>query len=522
MKNKIVCIFLITLLIIVVLPVSGTINVTHDLEITGENDIYNINNHRGFYSDDFFLDIVITNDYVKTLTVLIGKKFGEFDYGGEIEAGYNTFGITTDDFNMDGFLDLAVTHNDDDKVSIFIGDGLGGFELLERITVGEGPVDIVTGLFNDDEFIDLAVVNHYSNDVSVLLGDGMGGFGVSQEYSVELRPYALITEDFNGDGNLDIATAHYGAYCVCILLGDGLGGFEDYQEYQVIGSGMDLVAGDFNKDTILDLAVAIWFYGIGGKVSILLGDGDGGFGEPDDNFLGESCIPRQIVTNDFNGDGNLDLVNTNQFVNSISILLGDGTGEFGTPEFLLTGLCPIDIVSTDFNRDNNADFAVTCHDDTGILVYFGDGDGGFGFPYGFAYEYCPNFFVIGDFNPKTPPDAPIVEGPSQGKAGEEYCWMFHSDDPNGDDIMYIIDWGDGETTETECYSSGEDVEECHTYNAQGTYTIKAKAKECTEDGLESDWATLTVTMPRNRAINGFFLRFLEQFPILRKMLLLQG
>jgi hypothetical protein len=85
--------------------------------------------------------------------------------------------------------------------------------------------------------------------------------------------------------------------------------------------------------------------------------------------------------------------------------------------------------------------------------------------------------------------------------------------------MYIIDWDDGETTETECYPSGLEVEECHIYAELGTYIIRVKAKDCLY-GLESDWAELKVTMPRNRAImNRPFLNFLQQhpnlFPILR-------
>ena len=38
------------------------------------------------------------------------------------------------------------------------------------------------------------------------------------------------------------------------------------------------------------------------------------------------------------------------------------------------------------------------------------------------------------------------------------------------------------------------------------------------NGVKSHRATQEVTMPRNRAINGFFLKFLEQFPILRLLL----
>ena len=131
-----------------------------------------------------------------------------------------------------------------------------------------------------------------------------------------------------------------------------------------------------------------------------------------------------------------------------------------------------------------------------------------------------NNFGITDNNP---PNAPDIDGPPHGKVGVEYCWTFHSEDPDGDDIKYIINWGDGETTETDCYPSCTPVEVCHTYSDQGTYIIKAKAKECTIDGLESDWAELSVTMPRNKAIDNPILNFLQQrflnlFPILQTLL----
>jgi hypothetical protein len=125
-----------------------------------------------------------------------------------------------------------------------------------------------------------------------------------------------------------------------------------------------------------------------------------------------------------------------------------------------------------------------------------------------------------------PPNAPRITGKTNVKAGVENCWTFHSEDPNGDQIKYIIDWGDGTTNETDCYPSCTPVEVCHTYNDQGTYTIKAKAKECTQDGLESEWKERIVNVPRNRAMNLPFLNLLQNFlvnhpnlfPILRFLL----
>jgi hypothetical protein len=124
----------------------------------------------------------------------------------------------------------------------------------------------------------------------------------------------------------------------------------------------------------------------------------------------------------------------------------------------------------------------------------------------------------------NPPGAPTITGTSNGKVGEEHCWTISSVDPDGDDVMYIVDWGDGETTETECYPSGMEVEVCHTYTSQGTYVIKVKAKEC-PDGLVGPEGTLKVTMPRNKIFNFNFnlLKFLLErfpnaFPILRNMI----
>jgi hypothetical protein len=62
----------------------------------------------------------------------------------------------------------------------------------------------------------------------------------------------------------------------------------------------------------------------------------------------------------------------------------------------------------------------------------------------------------------------------------------------------------------------------HVYSAEGTYTIKSKAKDIY--GAESDWGTLAITMPCS--VNLQFIHFLEHllerypnaFPILRHLM----
>jgi len=112
-----------------------------------------------------------------------------------------------------------------------------------------------------------------------------------------------------------------------------------------------------------------------------------------------------------------------------------------------------------------------------------------------------------------PPDAPIIDGPSNGKAGTSYEYSFTSTDPESDDIAeYIVNWGDGpDEIIIGPFASGSPATKSHTWSEQGTYLIQAKAKDIW--GAESDWTTIEVTMPKNKiVINSLFQRFLEQFP----------
>ena len=123
-----------------------------------------------------------------------------------------------------------------------------------------------------------------------------------------------------------------------------------------------------------------------------------------------------------------------------------------------------------------------------------------------------------------PPITPSINGPKAGNPGRDYTFTISTNDPEDDNVLYQIDWGDG--TELEGwmgpYQSDEAVEITHSWNEKGTYEIKVKAKDMFE--MESDWGTFQVEMPKNKPyINRPFLRFLENhprlFPILRHLLL---
>ena len=120
-----------------------------------------------------------------------------------------------------------------------------------------------------------------------------------------------------------------------------------------------------------------------------------------------------------------------------------------------------------------------------------------------------------------PPEPPTINGPKTGKPGRYYGYTFLTVDPNGDDVKFEIDWGDGDITGwTITYESDELASYRHKWSDSGNFTIKARAKDIY--GAVGEWSTYEVTMPRNRAIDTPFQWFLQNhpnlFPILQKVL----
>jgi hypothetical protein len=117
-----------------------------------------------------------------------------------------------------------------------------------------------------------------------------------------------------------------------------------------------------------------------------------------------------------------------------------------------------------------------------------------------------------------PPTIPTIQGPSNGKVGTPITYTFTSTDPDGDQVAYYIDWADGTPASwSNYYDSGQTYTASHTWNTEGAYTIKAKAKD--SYNTESDWGTYTVTVPRNKVFHySMFFRYLDNFPLLQLLL----
>jgi hypothetical protein len=168
--------------------------------------------------------------------------------------------------------------------------------------------------------LDLAVTDQIDNTVVVLLGTGSGSFGAPAGFGAGPSVLYPTTGDFNEDGHLDLAVANGDNHEVSVLLGDGTGNFGAPTGFPTTGAtAYSVTVGDFNEDGHLDLAVANNSYPAStNAVSILLGDGTGNFGPSTNLTVGNN--PSKVVIGDFNEDGHIDLAVANYTDDTVSIL----------------------------------------------------------------------------------------------------------------------------------------------------------------------------------------------------------
>lgn len=119
--------------------------------------------------------------------------------------------------------------------------------------------------------------------------------------------------------------------------------------------------------------------------------------------------------------------------------------------------------------------------------------------------------------PPSVPERP--EGKTSGKAGVEYYYTTHSFDPDGDQVFYKWDWGDGNFSDW----LSTDIAS-HVWEKKGCYLIRVKSIDC--DGAESwGWSEpLAVKMPYSYYIARMYFfekisqRFQHAFPWISSIL----
>jgi hypothetical protein len=283
--------------------------------------------------------------------------------------------MVTGDFNGDGKQDVVLGGS---QLEVFYGNGDGTLQTAQTTTGGGNPV---AGDFNHDGVTDIAYVAYPSNpsglySFQVLLGNANGKFTTGINFSLDYYlggAIPFIVGTTNGANNVNLALV--GDY-TSILIGDGNGGFGFGNSYSLTGYPAATQAGSDGKTDLVMTAVP--------GFTVLAGNGDGTFqgvfriplGE-DFSDLVNGSPNGQLVAADLNGDGLTDVLGIGATGNLVSAL-GRGDGTF-SPANPTTGSSLSSLAAGDFNGDGKVDvvgISASSQDST-LFFYSGNGNGTF-------------------------------------------------------------------------------------------------------------------------------------------------
>jgi len=339
-------------------------------------------------------DLIVAN-LQGSVSVLLGNGSGGFGPHDDFPTGLAPNAMATGDLNADGKVDAVTASGSYDSLSVLLGNGDGTFGEMTGYGVRGQAMAVALGDLDGDGRPDVVTVVQ-TDTVWVRLGNGDGTFGVDAGFATGTGPDAVAIGELSGDGKLDVVTTNAGSSTVAVLIGNGDGKFGHGRTFETASAPKWLAIGDLNGDGKPDVATANDPGSPDSVISVLLGDGHGNFGPKTDYVMG--LTPFSIAIGDVNGDGKPDLVTANYYINTTSILFGNGDGTFGGRAAFATGSGPNGVAIGDLNGDGKADLAVANSNANTVSVLLGSGGGSFAPKADYATGSGPMSVAIGDLN----------------------------------------------------------------------------------------------------------------------------
>ena len=281
--------------------------------------------------------------------------------------------------NGDTKLDIAVSGVEGYRV-LTNSSTPGSFSFTaQAVETTSTPAAVALADVNGDGFPDLITADSGNDTVSIHLGRVGGGFAAGATtlfLPTGAGASSMVVTDLNGDQKPDIAVANLLTGNVTVFMNTatipGTVSFSAGASF-VAGNGpIGIVAADFNGDGHTDLAVADSAADLSGRfdVSLLVGDGTGNFAGPITLDSGFSKALTGLAQGDLSGDNLTDLAISSD--GGLNVLLNNGALFVGASPRQLTSTATTSVAIGPIDTNATNDIAATTA--TGqLLVFQGDG-----------------------------------------------------------------------------------------------------------------------------------------------------
>lgn len=412
------------------------------------------------------------------------------------------------DINGDKIPDLVISDQPDAKVFLGHDNGLMSTTADQQIDIGSGAGarSIAAGDVDEDGRPDIIAASEAEGTVFVLLNeDGTLTQGKSYTLPDIVGPFPIRLADIDGDGHLDIFAPD--DYCIgdsnYVLYGNGDGSFTDPDPVPmgICAYGATVVDTASGQPDLISATGWAW-----GLVTRARNLGHRKFytyatyryGLVDDSDTLHGYQPYDMAVGDFNGDGSPDAVTANYGDNSLSLLLGDGHGGFNVPTVytLPAGDGARAVAVADVDGDGKSDVVTAGDDAAALYVYLGDGAGGLAAtPVTSSINSATiEGIAIGDIDGDGTPDA-VIAGTTGGVqvcqgdgAGAFDCTAYSALAVSSAIRVALSDLdgdGDLDLVVTSFHSNGTDYES-YVYRGDGKGGFVASATLTTGSGTVHD------------------------------------